>query len=148
MKPKLILQIFILSILISIIYSCKKYENGPAISFQSAEKRIIGKYKLESYKINGIEINLNEIGYSNFEKEYFEGGKGKNYKNQIFTSIETDFEWEFNKNKTQIREREKGLNNGWGQWSLFFTITKLTKTEFWTLDKNSMEQQEFHYVKI
>lgn len=148
MKSKLFIQLFAFSLLIFVSQSCKKYENGPAISFISAEKRIVGKYELETYKINGIEIKLSEIGLDNFEKEYFEDGKGKNYSRQFNNLIETEFEWELNKDKTQIREREKGLNGEWGQWNSFYTITKLTKTEFWTLNKNSAEQHEFHYLKI
>lgn len=148
MKSKLLIQVFVLSLLIAVSPSCKKYENGPALSFKSAEKRLVGKYKLETYKINEIEIKLSEMGFDNFEKEYFEDGTGKSYMSQFNYLIETEFEWEFNKNKTQIREREKGLNGEWGQWNSFYTITKLTKTEFWTLNENSAEQHEFHYVKI
>lgn len=82
------------------------------------------------------------------KKNISEDGKGKNYSRQFNNLIETEFEWELNKDKTQIREREKGLNGEWGQWNSFYTITKLTKTEFWTLNENSAEQHEFHYLKI
>ncbi len=44
-----------LIVITAIASSCKKYEEGPLISFRSPLKRIYGYYYLESYTINGID---------------------------------------------------------------------------------------------
>lgn len=33
-------------------FSCKKYEEGPLISLRSAENRVLGAYRIQSYTIN------------------------------------------------------------------------------------------------
>ena len=47
--------IFMLIGITTIITSCKKYEEGPCISFRSPLKRIYGYYNLSSYTINGVD---------------------------------------------------------------------------------------------
>ncbi|MFH2095177.1 MAG: hypothetical protein ABIJ16_05710, partial [Bacteroidota bacterium] len=39
---------------------CKKYEEGPWISFRKSERRIEQDWKLESFKINDIE-HVNDV---------------------------------------------------------------------------------------
>ncbi len=147
MKQKISLSGFILGLLIIVFPSCNKYEEGPAFSFKSPENRIEGKYSLEKYYINGVELNLIENNIEFYEIEYMKNGKGlKNIK--TYGDIQsTEFEWEFDKKKTKIREREKGLNEQWGTWSVYFSIIKLTNNEFWIRDENSIEKQEFHFLK-
>ena len=36
-----------------IIFSCKKYPDGPTFSFRSPSQRIIGAWKLKAYMVNG-----------------------------------------------------------------------------------------------
>lgn len=147
MKLKITFIGLALSLFVITLPSCKKYEEGPAFSFKSPENRIIGKYSLEKYYINGVELNLIENNIEFYEIEYMKNGKGlKNIK--TYGDIQsTEFEWEFDKKKTKIREREKGLNEQWGTWSVYFSIIKLTNNEFWIRDENSIEKQEFHFLK-
>lgn len=35
--------------------SCQKYEEGPAVSFKSPEKRIYGGYHIKEYTVNGVD---------------------------------------------------------------------------------------------
>lgn len=42
-------------ILLTLLNSCSKYEDGPCISFRTPEKRIYGTYKLITYEVNGID---------------------------------------------------------------------------------------------
>ena len=54
---KKILCLFFLSSLI--IFSCKKYPDGPLFSVRAPSQRIIGAWKLKSYMINGTDsINI------------------------------------------------------------------------------------------
>jgi hypothetical protein len=45
--------IIFLIIIIGISEGCKKYEDGPCISFRSPLKRLYGTYTLEKYTVNG-----------------------------------------------------------------------------------------------
>ncbi len=38
-----------------LVTSCQKYEEGPSISFRSAEKRIYGGYHIKEYTVNGTD---------------------------------------------------------------------------------------------
>ena len=51
--------------------SCKKYDEGPWISFRSAEKRLIGEYKLTKCTIDGEDVSSYLINDSvSFEMEF------------------------------------------------------------------------------
>lgn len=136
----------VLSILF-IFQSCKKYEEGPFFSFKSAEKRIVGNYHVDKYMINGTEISLEEQGISEYRIVYNIDGTGKSYITINEYLRETDFEWELDKKKEKIREKEKGQGDEWGAWSDYKTILKLTNDEFWIKDANETEAQEFHLIE-
>ncbi len=65
--------ILYLIIFAGFLASCKKYEDGPFISLRSPENRIIGRYKLYTYTVNGVDsINLfNDSLYNEFN--FFDG---------------------------------------------------------------------------
>jgi hypothetical protein len=48
-------KIIICSILIALFISCKKYEEGPLISFRSAKHRISKNWRVESFTANGAD---------------------------------------------------------------------------------------------
>jgi hypothetical protein len=53
---KIFKTIFVCAFLTAIILpSCKKYEEGPLISFRSAKNRLYGDYTLTKYTIDGID---------------------------------------------------------------------------------------------
>jgi hypothetical protein len=53
---KLFITFLICAVLTAIILpSCKKYEEGPLISFRSAKNRLYGDYTLTKYTIDGID---------------------------------------------------------------------------------------------
>ncbi len=43
------------SIAVSILSSCRKYEEGPLISFRSSARRIVGTWKITHYYVNGTD---------------------------------------------------------------------------------------------
>jgi hypothetical protein len=51
--------ILIILVLAAAVGGCKKYEEGPLISFRSAESRIYGKHEIKSITVDGEE-RLNE----------------------------------------------------------------------------------------
>ncbi len=51
--------IFLLIIIAAVSEGCKKYPDGPLISFRSAKNRLYGSYKLTQYTVDGIDsLNL------------------------------------------------------------------------------------------
>jgi hypothetical protein len=47
--------ILIIIVLAAVVGGCKKYEEGPLISFRSAKNRVYGYHTLSEYKVNGID---------------------------------------------------------------------------------------------
>jgi hypothetical protein len=45
--------ILIILVLATVVGGCKKYEEGPCISFRSVTNRLYGEYEITSYTING-----------------------------------------------------------------------------------------------
>ncbi len=76
-------KILFFTILSIAIVSCNKYEDGPSISFRSAEKRLTGKWEISKILFNEKDIslgyfssNLNSFPfsiYSDWSKDYFIG---------------------------------------------------------------------------
>mgnify|MGYP000889068729 CR=1 FL=1 len=145
MKSRFYLLLFI-SFLI-LLASCNKYEEGPFISLRSVEKRIAGEYNLDKYYIDGQLISLSYLGISEYRVLYNSDGTGTSYITVNSSTLETTFEWELDTKKENIRERSKGNNDQWSEWSDYRTILKLTDTEFWFADTTSAEPSEFHFVE-
>jgi hypothetical protein len=67
--------ILFLIVIATIASGCKKYEEGPCISFRSAEKRLYGTYRLITYTTNGEDsLNLYCDSLGNFLEFYFDKG--------------------------------------------------------------------------
>ena len=47
--------ILIFIVLAAITEGCKKYEDGPLISFRSVRNRLYGDYTLTKYTVNGVD---------------------------------------------------------------------------------------------
>ena len=47
--------VLLLLVITAITAGCKKYPDGPLISFRSAEKRLYGTSKLTTYTVNGVD---------------------------------------------------------------------------------------------
>jgi hypothetical protein len=62
---KTILKTSLISILVILtIGACKKYEEGPAISLRSKEKRLCQTWKLVSWTENGDIVDMGDIFYT------------------------------------------------------------------------------------
>lgn len=52
MMPRITIYLFLFILLFS---SCKKYDEGPWISFYSKDKRLIGTWEVEKFTVNGYD---------------------------------------------------------------------------------------------
>ena len=53
MKRKNLSLVTLLVVLISILTSCKKYEEGPGFSLKTKKSRLVGKYEVTEYTVEG-----------------------------------------------------------------------------------------------
>ena len=50
---------------VTIFESCKKYEEGPGLSFRSREERIANTWRVGKYMEGGIDLTNDEASYPN-----------------------------------------------------------------------------------
>jgi len=116
-------KIFTLVVLAAFIIlgtaSCKKYEEGPALSLRSKTSRLAGDWVLKKATQDGVDVTTNiGIDYITFEKEgdYLVVGGG----------MEVTGTWSFDDKKENIILKEKGSAD---QQKL--KIIKLKNKELW-----------------
>lgn len=71
MSIKPIRNIFALALILFTAIGCGRYEDGPCISFRSAENRIIGKWKVEYFEVDGVDITQQWIDNYDWEFEFY-----------------------------------------------------------------------------
>jgi hypothetical protein len=95
-----------LLILTAIIDGCKKYDDGPLISFRSARNRLLGSYSVTQYNVNGVDsLSLyNDSMYSQFDilqdDNDFGYGISGNRKDGIYCSAIGH--WKLNNDNTKL----------------------------------------------
>ena len=140
-KKKLTMKkIVCLLILASMIAGCKKYEDGPSISFASKKSRIEGKWEIEKVFINGTEdtSHLNSKPEIKFTKD---GSFTYSSVNPYTSAVNVyDGNWEFKDQKKQLL---LSLNNGYNGETTYqlWTITLLKK------DKIHLEMIDYDYIE-
>ena len=119
---KLLLALTLPIILFSL--SCKKYEEGPQISFISDVNRISQTWAIVS-ETSGNTTNTYTVDDSLMLTSYNTDGTGeRSYTISIITQS-LEFNWEF-VNDTQLKMAFSGLAG-----STTYTITKLSSKEMW-----------------
>lgn len=132
-KTALALSFIGLSLLLG---SCKKYPDGPIISFETRTARVANNWKMGSVTLNGTDVtsSYNNINYT---ETYTKDG---NY------SYSSSFgsgsgKWAFENSDKQIKRN--GVSN---QDSEDLTILKLKENEFWYSYTDRRDNYEFHLV--
>ncbi|MBU3660524.1 MAG: hypothetical protein FGM14_11665 [Flavobacteriales bacterium] len=114
-----------IALIITLLSSCNKYEEGPNFSLSSKKSRLVGEWKLVKQTENGSEIDLQNI---NATAVIAENGtysiKFTLYILGIPITDDSDGKWKFNANKTQVIFTETGATS-----SSFRTIIKLAENE-------------------
>lgn len=124
--------------------SCKKYEEGPRLSFRSKKERVSNTWKVDKYFENGVdetaEFKTKKI---NYVETFTEDGvwsysyihENGDYKADIGM-------WEFDKNSDK---EEIDRNAGGSTWEELH-ILRLKEKEFWFWYMDSGERKEFHLI--
>ncbi len=105
--------------------SCRKYEEGPNVSFRTKEARVTNNWKVVSALVNGVEMANDP--YWEKQKHYF-------YRNKSY-------------NQTIIDPVSLEARNVNGTWALFDNDKKIAITQK-NFSGNIDSTNEYHIVKL
>ncbi len=134
MKTKNIL--FGIIVIASSLTSCKKYPDGPSISFRSRIERVANTWKMEQVMLNGSDVTSNFTN-NNYTETY---DKSENYSYRSTVGSGSG-KWSFENNDMQIKRQ--GVS---GQSTLDLTILRLKENSFWYKYTDGNDSYEFHLV--
>lgn len=128
------------SLLLLLLFSagCKKYPDGPLISFESKKERVMGTWDVVSYQVNGYDSTSVLKNKSGYDMLWF--GKGTHdlgYLPLVCGSYSG--EWKFTNNKknldmsfrTYSNMPQPALVGAYRAVSISWEIRKLTDKEMW-----------------
>lgn len=127
----------IIFILGATLTGCKKYEDGPGLSFRSKAARVSNTWEVESYTINGLD-NTSSLKNLNYTETYDKDGNCS-YNSSAGSG---SGKWEFQSDKEQIKR--SGLS---GQSSETLYILRLKENEFWYYYLDGNDRHEFHLTE-
>jgi hypothetical protein len=135
----------VILLLSGIIFSCKKYPDGPALSLSSKKSRVANSWVLTK----AVEDGTDRTGdYQNAYKDFnIIMSKSGNYTMtyKFYSSIDYSETgtWTFNGDKTYVILDPNSNNNGSWSWK----ILRLTQKEWWVLDEDfNGKKLEIHFV--
>jgi hypothetical protein len=121
--------------------SCKKYEEGPALTLLTKKMRIAGTWEVESYWENGVDKTSEYRQGVTSETYVYE--KDGTYSISVTTIIGTVNDagtWELISDKEEF----KTLSNQSGSDPDTMVIVRLKNKEFWMKDKGGNTVHEYH----
>jgi hypothetical protein len=137
-------QSFLLVLIASLFFfvSCGKYEDGPAISLLSRKARLVNKWKIEKYYIDGKEQTLSDDD----KKWYLEIKKDNTFEEVVYAgalSITLTGTWLEVDNYSKIHFK---VTNPYS-YEYEYTILRLMSNQLWwkRVDDNNHEH-EYHLV--
>lgn len=114
---------FLLLLLPLLFTGCKKYVEGPTLSFKSKTARVVNNWKLSQLIVNGKDETANFTG---FEAHFYDNGTYEFYLGAL--KIE-EGNWVFSSNKENlVLSGEDILHN---PFSYELEIVRLKEKEFW-----------------
>jgi hypothetical protein len=129
-----------------LIFSCKKYEDGPALSLLSKKSRVANKWRVDKYYLNGNDMTVNYR--SIITKETFQFFKGGSWQyteasNWIMTIPYDHGTWSFANDKEDI-EVVSDLS---GMPVKTYHILRLKSKEMWLERQVTPDSLvEMHYI--
>lgn len=125
----LIMVIFAVAITFT---SCKKYEEGPALSFRSKKARVVNEWKIEY----AFETSSGATTTQDYFNETWEFTKDGDFFERDQGVIDKSGTWEFISDKESIQVNLISNN------PRYYTIIKLNNKEMWLKDND----EEYHLV--
>lgn len=112
---KTVNNIFLILASVIVLSSCGKYEEGPAVSFRSSAKRLIGLWEFSSIKIDGVEYITNYMNDSTDLKISMTGTRDEIYAILV----------EENRGSSQLSTSLLGLNDNSTEFTLCLSESPL-----------------------
>jgi hypothetical protein len=134
-KRTSVLAILLVGFIMPTIQSCKKYPDGPLISFRSRTERVSQTWKVDNYQLNGTDLTSLMSGYT---ETYTKEG---NY-SYSWGAINGTGTWAFQNSDANIQLT--GITN---QGTYTLVILKLEQTEFWYYYMDGSNKKEFHMIQ-
>jgi hypothetical protein len=123
--------------------SCKKYEEGPALSLLSKKARIAGTWKVEAYLENGVD-KTSDYRQLVTDETYTTTKEGTYTSSQttVLGTFSDNGTWELINDKADF----KTLSAQSGSTPDTMVIVKLKSKEFWMKSKSGNPVVEIHYM--
>jgi len=137
MKSKMKISILLILLGFAMIYtfqSCKKYPDGPLISFRSRTERVSNTWKVENYKVNGNDFTSLVSSYT----ETFSKNGAYSYSWGILNGSGI---WSFQNHDNEIK-----LSGSDSQSSRTLFILKLEEKSFWYYYMDGSDKHESHMI--
>jgi len=119
---------------LTIVQSCKKYEDGPLVSLRSRTERLSNQWKVDNYKVNGTDFTSLVSSYT----ETFSKNGAYSYSWTILNGTGT---WKF-----QNKDKEVKLTGDQAQTSRTLFLTKLEEKELWYYFMEGDDKHEYHLI--
>jgi hypothetical protein len=122
---------------ISILVSCTKFEEGPSISLLSVKNRIVGKWKLDKYLLDGADSTESYLNGYNEEWEFFKN------KTLVYTKGQQnpiDGTWELQETNVVVKLQMMNANFEYYEYDTL-PLIRLTNREMWARYENGVEKQ-------
>jgi hypothetical protein len=122
-------------LLFTTFQSCKKYEDGPALSFRSRTARLCNTWKVDNYKVN-------ESDFTSLVSDYSETfSKDGNY-SFSWGNVSGTGKWTFQNDDKEVRIT--GVSNKSSE-TLF--ILKLEEKSLWYYYMDGSNRKELHMIQ-
>ncbi len=134
---KLTAFIFVLTIgstVLALMSSCKKYEDGPLISFRTRTERLSNTWEVDNYTVNGNDLTSL---YTNCTETFSKGGD-YSYSCGLFDGAG---KWKFHSNDERIQ-----LTGNDDKSNRNLKILKLEEDAFWYSTDDGGDVTEVHMV--
>ena len=143
---KIIGLLLIASMAIITNQGCKKYEEGPAISFRSRAARVANTWKVEKYIKNGVDETAQKYSASGDKRNYTETYTKDGFYSYSYIDDKNDSKsgsgkWEFQNKDNEIKR--SGVS---GQSTETLVILKLKEKSFWFWYMDGGDKKEFHLI--
>ncbi len=130
-------KITLLSIAVTLFFSCGKFEEGPRISFLSVKSRVMGEWTLEKYVLDGEDITETYLN-GRTEEFKFQGDNVMEYKTLSNDVVEGNWEIEDNMVLMELKMTTPEGLPYIEQDTL--PLVRLTNKEMWARYENGVEK--------
>lgn len=123
-------------------FSCKKYEEGPAVSFRSKTKRLEGSWQLVKWTVDGTEQDLSQ---TTWRLNIHRSGNYDKFITYNIPPLPTTIDsengsWDFNKNKSHVEFTDQAT-----EATLSHEIVRLHNNELWLRYSDGTVTEDYQY---